>query len=432
MPVRDVLRTARRDPSRALVELWSELRSKPELRAFAVGAWQEQDEYQEARYACRAYLESRDWDVPRALTDEMALAVLEELDLELAGRRRGQAPFLREVRVPSGHYYVAPRPPGWWSAFRRQPAQLQSWLHHHWVVPSKIGGYDVRFVQRRVRSDRRLWKAVQKGAVRVLVAGFQDGVAPDWQWRGDGPEEVFHADALDDEELRWKYLARILDDAHDARAHVVVLPELTIPNRLRERVRKWLREKRSVHLQLVVPGSFHVRRRREGGTVRFNAATLLDGHGTALLHHDKLTQLGWKGEEDRPHCCEGNAIGTRIDVLSTTLGAVAVPICLDFCQAGHPFPALWEEIGVAWALVPSMGDDTTVHAHERRARDTWTSHGQVTAVANQPVRAGEDEHSFGLVCPASGRREVSAASGALRTREGYLTHLVTVSWPPTR
>ena len=303
--------------------------------------------------------------------------------LELGGREW----FLhRQVTDASGKSSLATR-----------SGSLQFWCRHHWVVPHKVGGFQVNLVQAPDSLCSKLEAALRAGQLRIAIASFADDVTPAWE---EHQPPIWRATTLSDEARRWESIRATLDQAVGKGAQIVVLPELTVTPSLMDAVRVWLDDHPTAPFLALVPGSFH--RLMDGGF--YNYTELLDAYGHTLIEHRKLKRFRTRGANGVPERKEGIVTGDRIELLDTPVGLMAMPICLDFCDARHPFTDLWQNLGVEWLLVPAFGDE--VNAHSRRAKDLQIAHGTVCALANQPLN--EREGAQGFICHGgSCKREVN-------------------------
>jgi hypothetical protein len=159
-------------------------------------------------------------------------------------------------------------------------------------------------------------------------------------------------------------LRSILRQAAEIEAHVLVLPELTMPEALVTEVEDHL--ERSAFPILTVAGSWHV----EGeGKERMNRARVFAGP-RQIATYDKMCRFFFTGHEvdrwlgalpetlildgsidaSRP-CSEEIAAGSSLLVIDTDVGRFGVAICLDALV-----PSLidtYESLGVNYLLVPA-------------------------------------------------------------------------------
>lgn len=279
----------------------------------------------------------------------------------------GHEPLIRRIEAPEGAFLVVPRAPGWESRLaRNQPGHLEFWMRRHQVVPAEIRGITVEVR----RPSRDLSQRLEASRLRFATGGFLDSVLPAWNDRSP-----YSCRELQDPEARWTSVCELLQQASRRGTTLVVLPELTIDPQVRARLRDWLIEHGPAHgLDLVVAGSFHEEKR--------NVARILDGHGDEVVHHRKLRPM--RSADDGSNVDEDIQGGHCIRLLHAPFGLVGTAICLDFCEIGDvPVAELWGAVGPALMLVPSMGSETTNHAHRNRARPLALQHGTTTLVASQ-------------------------------------------------
>jgi len=338
----------------------------------------------------------------------LALQALDVFIYESAGGRDDPPP----ARLKSGDtsYWLVrrPFPSRCRSALARHPGHLQSWLRYHWAVPVEISGFRVQVSP----SSGKAWEALngllQQEYANLHIGSFADGVEPRWL-REHEPD--FLAEELTDSESRAKSMEANLREAAERGAHLLVFPELTLTPALRRHCIRWLMDNPDHGFALVLPGSFHQRQ----GDGWINRAELFDANGDLLLHHHKLQASGNMQQAGGPDWCEKIAPGDGIRLLNTPLGLLAMPICLDFCQAGMVFAGLWETLGIEWALVPAFGNAASMRAHARRARELARAHGTRTLLANQPYPAGCQAPGF--IHPGGREAEITQIEA---------THLVSI------
>jgi hypothetical protein len=386
MTLRETIEYARR----LFVELW-------------VGLWKDHPRFQELEGDVRRNdvvetgaqvreLLDQGQRPPEEWNDLVRLSALDGFLAEHSGSRSTGVETLLStpVRASDGKlYHLYRRPQGMRKAYVEGKAgHLRNWARHHWVIPEELNGYRVEIRKPSDYLFRKLTDMYRRGErLRVAIGHFEDGVKlvlmkphpPSWR-----------AESLTDPEARWQTLKGFLEQALAAGVHVLVLPELTVTPMLRERVQQWLEEQASVHgLLLVLPGSFHEADEEHPEKV-FNRAELLDAYGQSVLEHLKLLPFGELGE----HGAEDIHTGKRIWLMGLPLGMLAMPICLDFCEADGPLPGVWKDIGPEWVLVPAMGDASSRRAHARAAVQLYTTRGSVTVLANQPKTEGAKAPGF--------------------------------------
>ena len=164
---------------------------------------------------------------------------------------------------------------------------------------------------------------------------------------------------------------------------LLLAPELTVTESLRHEFVDWLHEGSNGRLWLVVPGSFHEPRQRQGrAATHHNTARLMDTDGRELTRHDKLVPYRW---EDRGSpATEAIDAGSEVVLLETEVGHIAVAICLDHCEEGAGMVSLWEWASPDLVLVPAMDGSPGLSAYDRAAARLARASGCCSVVANQP------------------------------------------------
>ncbi len=267
-----------------------------------------------------------------------------------------------------------------------QPGHIEFWMRHYQVVPVSHRGIEINLV----RPPRSLTKAREN--IGLLAGGFQDDVLPAWN-----DASPYHCLALTDANERWQSVEGLLMKAAECGASIVVLPELTVDEEVRTRLCAWLRDRRGrPALDLVVAGSFH----EEVDDVRRNIAHVYDGFGDEVFQHVKLRPMrALPGGRLSDEKIEGS---DAVTLIHAWLGLIGVAICLDFCETGDtPVTDLWRAVGPALMLVPSMGMETTNHAHDGKAKSLASQYGTITLVASHHPQAAE---AVGLFWDAGGTR----------------------------
>ena len=261
-----------------------------------------------------------------------------------------------------------------------QHGNKSHWFRYHSVIPAEYATRGLRLkVQVReapATTEARLKVLVAADAIRVFVGHFTDAARLTSEENAGG-KKFFTG--LTDEGARWTEIERQLDRAVERHADLIVFPELTVLPVHRERIHAWLRQRLDAGEPgptLIVAGSFH---ERDKGR-RVNRAELAGASGL-ILTHDKIRPFG-KAEG----VAENITTGGSIQIAMTSLGLVTIPICKDFNDAAG---VDWQLLGPDWCLVPSMGDETSMRAHEGQAQRLGKLHfGTYSVVANQEA-AGE-------------------------------------------
>lgn len=425
--VRDAALAAFSAPEAALVAVWVRLRDHGAME-FARAA-SRHDGPRHARVRSGLLDELGDFESGPVAQDcrvEDALAVLEALDeychetSSLWGR---DAPLAR-VECAGSQWIVRARPRNAVVPCDHQATILQGWARRHWVHPARHQGIEIRAAWSRPALRRDLKVCAERGFVRAMVVAFDDACALDCDL---GDAGMFFR-GIRDPDVRGTAIEAALEGAAAAEADVVVLPELTVTEALRDRAAAWLRRRTDHNLRLVALGSFHVER----NGLRRAVGWVLDRYGDVVIEHTKLQPMGFRRSDG------GTQVERTEDVLGanwvhaagTPVGMLAAPLCLDFCQAMTPIGTLWQEIGLELALVPSMSGATTLGAHSRRADDLCLAHGTVSVVAVQPATEG-DAHAAVFRAPGLAEQDMSLP-GAAAGSGGPRMRMVTIPLGPRR
>lgn len=302
-----------------------------------------------------------------------AFPTLRALDEHLYQLAAGEAPLQPEpVEVGGLAHWVLRRPAQRTPHLARQSDQIAHYLRHHFVVPARVGNLRVDadllpLSTFQVFTDRGTEK------IRVVAGGFEDGVEP-VNLLGAGRK--FRTQTLTDVPTRHASALALLKASADA--HLLVMPELTIPPGVLTALADHL-EQTSTGPLLTVAGSYHVQI-APGRWV--NEATILDHNGNVLGKHHKIARI------NVPEAYEDIATGDRILLLAGPIGVMAVAICRDFCEV--ELTSFWDALSPDWVLVPSMGNRATQTAHQRQAERLDLRASTVTVVANQPHASHRD------------------------------------------
>lgn len=367
--LRQCWRDAREDPARVLVQLWNHLKDQQNFNE-GFEPWCCEEQAEEAFLALQT---------DRNLPDVPAAALLRSVDRYLAEEDGSTEPRSRWIEIaerPSETFAVLPRRRGWTSVFAvSQPSQPEYWMRLYQVVPRRYNGISIDIW----RPPEPLLRGLEHPELPFAAGGFVDGVGPDWY-------ETFpyRCRALQAPELRWQSLLTLLEEADRLGTVLLVLPELTVDLEVRSRLRDWLWHHRRKHpFRLVVAGSFH---EADPGLPddpgsRRNVVLLYDRYGKEILRQAKIQPMYTTKNGKKIY--EGVKAGLSICLVHASFGLAGLAVCRDFCEEGGRVEGLWEQVGPALMLVPSMGSDSTNRSHGRKARKLARSHGTRTLVASQ-------------------------------------------------
>ncbi len=391
-----VLKLAIRWPFLAFLELFLTLRSdQPRFLAAEAFKRDDPDGFKTIWSKVSAYLEKSKRPGPPIVPEHGDIAVLSALDDHLWKRYPvdgfEDAPPLQ--KHDGEEYWILRRPQEWTARFTAQAGHLQAHVAHHWICARRIRGIELVPRPAGVILEDEFRRRKGSGFSARTVE-FADGVNP--VITHPGPN-TFACAALDDQETRWRSVERELESAAAGGAEFVVLPELTTSREILTRMLAWLETREEIPFLLLLPGTLHAETGSSGKVV--NHAVLWDGDGCVRLEHEKILPFDYQPSPGGGSRTENLRSGSRIELLITPAGIVAIPICRDFCDEGTLVRSLWHEIGPAFLLVPSMGPDTTLSAHERRAAEVERAHGTSVVLAHQDVTPGRsaEERRRGFV-----------------------------------
>jgi hypothetical protein len=315
------------------------------------------------------------------------------------------------------------------AAMNRQPARLARWFHHHAVLPRQTASHvEVTCTLARSGLDTCLANLTsqEQATLKVWIAHFDDGADVVWDTTAS-PIGNWRAQYVDPHELRQASAIQTLDTAAKAAAQVVVFPEFTLDCQHRVELANHLRRNPS-SVQLVVAGAFHATPTQPPEERIYNTAPVFNANGVTLFEHRKLRLFG---RDDVG--AEFAEVGNRLHVLITPIGCMTVLICKDFLDEDPRVNNLLTEVPVDWAWVPSYGDETTLRAHQARAKrlaivTTGTSCAVAQTQNTAMKKEGEDlgllpgfGHAAGQKTPSvvqknGGVVEFSLASQAVPTK----------------
>jgi len=260
------------------------------------------------------------------------------------------------------HLSPQPSPPG-----SRSPT-IATYCRHHMLVPeAPVSGVRISPVARTGWGTTRLHVLLRDACrqLALMVRPFSRVRYPALARGADETGETVLLDKVENEDELIGEIGQVLDEAARERATLLVFPELTFTERMRQHLVSSLANKPYENGPLLtVAGCCH--RPGEGVRSAHNEAMLLGPDGQTLHRHAKLTRYTWQ-EEDKPHRAEGTETGTELGVLECALGNLAIAICLDLFES-----QLQGVIDASHAnvfLVPSLSEKTGDH---RQAASAWS------------------------------------------------------------
>ena len=303
------------------------------------------------------------------------------------------------------------------AAVNRQPGRLAHWFHRHAVLPA-ITAHNiyVKVLPSRSTLDEILSQlSIDKAAMlKVWIAHFVDGaivlgdttLSPIGNWRSR---------YLEPNETRLASMLQTLNMAIEADAHIVVFPEFSLDLQHRLQLTQFLQQHPS-SIQLVVAGAFHEPEDPDAPSLAYNTAPVLTATGRQLFAHRKLSLFG-----KTDFGAEFAQVGNQLHVLVTPIGSMTVLICKDFMDNAPRVNNLLTEVPVDWVWVPSFGDEKTLKAHKKRAKElAKVAVGTSCAVANTqntalipPGQAHNLLPGFGHAGGATDPQDISPEGGLM-------------------
>lgn len=281
-----------------------------------------------------------------------------------------------------GGWYLVPR-----KLFQyRQPSRGQPFsrrgLLHHRLVPASVRGMKVNLIQ---FSGPR--SSVQARKSRLGAAFFNDvklhieHVEP---VHGRGKEFLVTSVTFSDE------LTVIDEHFEHVRADnpfAVVWPELTVPERIRDRIKLGLADQFGNGPEVSVAGSWH----EKGADQSFNISHVFNRFGQDLIQYRKFVPYS-----DKEIGRESIFKGDELFVIVTDEFLVSLGICKDFC-AIHGKVHTYSELNVDLILVPSMSGDSGMRSHQAVAKSLRHAFGAQAFVVQQMDHVnGEGVHAMVL------------------------------------
>ncbi len=342
----------------------------------------------------------------------MMMSALDRVLAEDGRRKAGVRLEPRLVAIADRHWHLVLRPsPLADTVHLNQRDHPRNHLRHHLIYSNHATDPDVLSIDRLVadrelRADLLSRARTRSNTLNFYLGTFGDAVLPDWNGmpgeRCVTDRFTSHADlraALPLEERqqasatgtrkRRDSLFTLLEEAKELQADVVVFPELSLCPTLRGELAEWLAADSGHSFLLVVAGSFH--ERIDGADDPVNRSVLLDGHGRALLVHDKIFPFGKNG-----FCHEIITPGNTVTLLMTPLGIWVLAICRDFLERDGQALVPWQDLAPDWALVPSMTPVQGLAAQRSQAKDLINCCRTRSVVVNQCLVGSfaKNEHGF--------------------------------------
>lgn len=277
----------------------------------------------------------------------------------------------------TGHSYLLPLYPGHGGgAHARQYGNLARWLKHHRVIPlDNPQGIPVAVAGLRGYTE---WTAARTAGnnIKLALAHFTDRARPKIELIEPAH---FICPSLEDNAARLDSAMAAIRDAKANGAHLLVMPELCIPNEMRRQIIAALfdshaeqGEDHDLAVPIIVLGSFH----EQSPKGWRNRAVVISGlDGGLLFVSDKRKSVTFDNRKENLECA------VDFTCLATPIGLMAVAICKDLFEEAPA--ALLRSLPLDWLLVPSMSNKVT--PHKAAAKTLYATAGTVVAVANQQM-----------------------------------------------
>lgn len=247
-------------------------------------------------------------------------------------------------------------------------------LRYHHVIPSHLDGFE---------------------CVLNIHTDLASSTAPDRHMLGGGifPEFNLASEILADGkfiatgaecENQCTLIDHQLDSARQADCSLVIWPELTMPPEALSAVSESLGNKhlRSGLPAVVVAGSWH---NDEDGK-RFNRCSIMDRRGSPLFTQDKGLSFFERKETSPEEAIDDTK---TINLLVTERDVIGIFICLDYCHSERL--EFLKGLGLSLAIVPSMGGNSTMFAHQQNAKELARATDLETIVVQQVLASECDK-----------------------------------------
>jgi hypothetical protein len=290
---------------------------------------------------------------------------------------------------------------------QQQDGHPLNYLVYHRIFQLKYSGVAIHLPDNCSHLNKQLRGYIEskESFLRFYLGTFQDGVSPDW---GEMPDKKCITSSFSDPKPcsesstltnsisgakhRELSIVSCLKEACKQKAHVVVMPELSVSPEHRELISNWLDENDHPFF-MVVAGSFHEIDPDINATIPVNRAVIFDSRGWELFKHDKILAFGTS------LCSEIIYPGSTISLLETPLGVFSLAICRDYLEEDQKTQLPWQDLAPDWMMVPSMSLASGINAHERQAKTMANLCGARSLIPNQCLKGTyeDNQHGFAYV-----------------------------------
>ncbi len=298
------------------------------------------------------------------------------IDQHIAPGSVPQAPSGTDEFLTKDNTYVFPSP----RALAERPPTMRHGIKrrlllNHRVVPTQIDGRRVLISVHPQLAETEQAKNIPRKIGCCLFLGFRLNQI-------SGRKDFIAESASADGPIA-SILAEQLETARVDHCDTVVWPELTMEP-VNVSVLSGLLATSPIETPLptiILAGSWHIKT----GDTYVNRGIVLDGNGDELVTFDKCLPF----LDSKPETSEGIEGSDFIQLMVTEHEVVALTICRDFCDGNRL--KLLEECDATYALVPSLGKESTVTASLNTAANLQTSVGTLSAVSQQLLIMPDEE-----------------------------------------
>ena len=282
--------------------------------------------------------------------------------------------------------YILPRLQGSLPTGRRGQEFDRRGLVYHRILPVQAAGIDIRL------HPMSMVGPGSNGELTELVSALFPQIEPTFVH--DEDRSHIHVSALANEEPLERCLVEQLAKLRGP-CLTIVWPELSLSPALltilRQRLASRALDDTAGSFGFIVAGSWH---EPEGDTF-VNSAQILDESGSTLFSVLKRERY-----QPEPGMLENIRPGTEVPVLIYGDVLVGFGICKDFCEDRHAIP--FYDLDVDLIIVPSLGDEATLRAHEAAAERLSHGFGARSFVVQQnlPGPGGTAAGWGGVVRPS--------------------------------